>query len=116
MRRERGEDRDLERADWEGMGAGQNGDESLQVFLIRVRQEFETLHNLKNLDDAVLSVVGKMDRAQKESLSAFFDEKKKIDFESVFKRFFTDEEWEHLEILERDRIMDFDRHESEGVG
>lgn len=116
MSKERREEHDSQRADWEGMGAGIRGEESLQAFLIRVRQEFETLHNLKNLEEAALSVVGKMNDAQKESLSPFFDEKNKDSFESMFKHLFTDDEWEHLETLERDRIMEFDRHESEGVG
>lgn len=108
------EKHDIQRSEGEGFGSQEMDTEHfLSLFLGRVQRMFQREVNIKHIEDVVTKVVGEMSKAEKER---FEREKIGEDLNSNLKQFLSEEEWEKLEMLERNRILEYDRHESEGVG
>lgn len=112
---------DIIRSEGEGFGLREMDPKHfLFLFWGRVQRKFEGELNTKHIEDIIPRVVEEMteeerklfDRNVKDQLGTNTGESVK----SLLRDFLGEGEWEKLETLERDRIMEFDRHESEGVG
>lgn len=108
------EKHDIQRSEEEGFRLQEmDSQHFLYLFLGRVQRMFQEEVNAKHIEDVVTKVVGEMSKAEKER---FEREKIGEDLNSNLKQFLGEEDWQKLETLERNRILEHDRHESEGVG
>lgn len=105
-------DFDIHRSEGEGMlQMDLEEHKQIQSFLEAVRKEFLENNALRHLEDAAAKVVKNMDEKDRKKYDDF---KNRICF--LMESFLDPRTWEGLQESERDRILEFDLHESGGVG
>lgn len=106
-----------------------DSDQILFLFLGRVYRKFKEGLTLKHIEDAIPKVLDVMTKDEVELFKNVSQEhlssegfclhdgiEVNKDLQSHLKWFMGSAKWEKFETLERDRILEFDKHNDEGVG
>ncbi|HKC04678.1 MAG TPA: hypothetical protein VKC54_02300 [Patescibacteria group bacterium] len=114
-----GRERDIIRSEGEGFGLQQMDPEHfLSIFLGRVKRKFTEDSNTKHIEDVLPEVIDMLTDLEKNVFLSLKDMGIELekDLSTHFKSFLGDEDWDKFETLERDRILDHDIHNDQGVG
>ena len=103
-------ERDVNRSEWEGLPSLDLTEREKQI-LTKIREDFLDNHALFHLEDAAAGVIEGLNDSEKNKYQGIKD-----NLSTYFEFLLGPEGWDELRTSERDRIMEYDRHESEGVG
>lgn len=104
------DERDIHRSEWEGLSP-QDLSEPERRFLLKVKEDFLKDDTCQHLEDTALEIMENLSQDEKKNYQGIKD-----NLSAYFEILLGPEEWEKLQDMENKRILDFDKHDGEGVG
>ncbi len=120
-----GTERDLQRADWEGMTSSDNVVTSeMSSFFVRVKAAFDSNHSYTDFADAASAVLLQMDSESISSLGIIFDRSNPKEFENgqakhllnIFKEHIGEKKWIRFEMESAKRHLSEEMYHSSTPG